>query len=473
MVAWPLGIAVLLLLMVDMDSEWARWSAALFTVPIQFWAGWPFLRTAALRARHFEANMDTLIALGTLAAFTLSIVRLFTGGDLYFDTAALIIAFIVLGRYFEARVRRRASSAIRALLELGAKEARVVADGEERMMPIDDVRIGDVVRIRPGEKIPVDGEIVDGRSTVDESMLTGEAIPVEKAVGNKVAGATINGQGTLTIRATAVGADTALSQIIRLVEEAQGGKAPVQRLADQVASVFVPAVIAVAVVTMLGWSLLVGDPTEGLIAAVAVLIIACPCALGLATPTAIMVGTGRGATLGILIKGGEVLERSKRIDTVVFDKTGTLTKGIMSLTDLHASAGTDTDDVLRFAAAAESASEHPVGRAVVKGAVEAGRTLPATDRVRGARWAWSARHRRRSHRLGREPKAHGRSRLPGARRPRGHRDRTRRPRAHRLLRRVGRDDARCPRGGRHAQRRRAHGDRATAWHGHRRRHDHW
>jgi cation-transporting ATPase V len=378
-VSWPLGIAVLVLLALDMDSEWARWTAALLTVPIQFWAGWPFLRTATLRARHFEANMDTLIALGTLAAFTLSVVRLFTGGDLYFDTAALIIAFIVLGRYFEARVRRRASSAIRALVELGAKEARVVVDGEERMMPVDNLRIGDVVRVRPGEKLPVDGEVIDGRSIVDESMLTGESIPVEKGPGQRVAGATINGHGALTIRATAVGADTALAQIIRLVEEAQGAKAPVQRLADQIAGVFVPAVMAVAVLTLVGWSLLAGDPTEGLIAAVAVLIIACPCALGLATPTAIMVGTGRGATLGILIKGGEVLERSKRIDTVVFDKTGTLTNGLMSVTDLHARVGDDTDDVLRFAAAVESSSEHPIARAVVKRAVEAGHSLPSAD----------------------------------------------------------------------------------------------
>ena len=254
-----------------------------------------------------------------------------------------------------------------------------MADGEERMMPVDDLRIGDVVRVRPGEKIPVDGVIVDGRSTVDESMLTGESIPVEKAPGQSVAGATMNGHGALTIRATAVGADTALAQIIRLVEDAQGAKAPVQRLADQIASVFVPAVMVVAIFTLLGWSLLAGDPTEGLIAAVAVLIIACPCALGLATPTAIMVGTGRGATLGILIKGGEVLERSKRIDTVVFDKTGTLTNGLMTVTDLHALAGSNTDEVLRFAAAVESSSEHPIARAVVKRAVDAGHSLPAAD----------------------------------------------------------------------------------------------
>jgi copper-transporting P-type ATPase V len=379
-VAWPLGLAVLVLSLAAMEQTWARWTIAVLAAPVQFWVGWPFLRVAAERARIFTANMDTLIALGTLAAFSYSTVNLFAGGDLYFDTAALIIAFLVLGRYFEARATGRASSAIRRLLELGAKEARILVDGEEHMVAVDQVGVGDVLRVRPGEKIPVDGEVVDGLSAVDESMLTGESMPVDKHAGDRVAGATINRQGVLTVRATAVGADTALAQIVRLVQDAQASKAPVQRLADRISAVFVPVVIAIALLTITAWWLLAGDPTAGLVAAVAVLIIACPCALGLATPTAIMVGTGRGAAMGVLIKGGEMLERSKRIDTVVFDKTGTLTQGAMTLTDLETAAGTDDDDLLRRAAAVEDASEHPVGRAVVDGARERNIRLPAVDR---------------------------------------------------------------------------------------------
>jgi cation-transporting ATPase V len=348
-------------------------------VPIEFWAGWPFLRTAARRARHLEATMDTLIAVGTLAAFMLSVARLFGGGDLYFDTAALIIAFVVLGRFFEARARRRASSAMRRLLELEAKHARVVVDGVERLVPVGDVQVGDVVRVRPGEKIPIDGDVIQGRSAVDESMLTGESVPVDKAPGAQVAGATINGHGVLTIRTSAIGADSALAQIIHLVEQAQTGKAPVQRLADRVAGIFVPAVVGIAVLTALGWTALASDPTEGLIAAVAVLIIACPCALGLATPTAIMVGTGRGASLGVLIKGADVLERSKRITTVVFDKTGTLTKGQMSLVGIHPGVGTTSGELLRIVATVESGSEHSVGRAVVQAADAQG--IPLSEPV--------------------------------------------------------------------------------------------
>ena len=367
-VAWPLGLAVLVLMVLYMDETWARWTAAVLTVPIEFWAGWPFLRTAALRARRLEANMDTLIALGTLAAFGFSVWRLFAGGDLYFDTAALIIAFVLLGRYLEARARGKASSAIRALLELGAKEASLVIDGAEQQVPIEAVRVGDLVRVRPGEKVPVDGEVVDGQSAVDESVLTGESVPVDKSRGDKVAGATINRQGVLTVRATAVGSDTALAQIVRVVREAQGTKAPVQRLADRIAGVFVPSVIAVALLTLLGWWLLASDPAGGLVAAVAVVIIACPCALGLATPTAVMVGAGRGARLGVLIKGGEVFERSKHIDTVVFDKTGTLTHGEMSVSDIYPVDGVEPDVLLGLAAAVESGSEHPVGKAVVDAA---------------------------------------------------------------------------------------------------------
>ncbi len=375
LVAWPLGVVVLILSLAFMHEPWARWPALVLTVPVQFWAGWPFLHQAAVRARAGQANMDTLIAMGTLAAFTFSTYQVVFGpahSDHYFDTAALVIAFLLLGRYFEARAKGRASSTIRTLLELGAKEARVVVDGEERMVPVEQVRVGDHLRVRPGEKLPVDGEVIDGVSAVDESMLTGESVPVDKNPGDKVAGATINAQGVLTVRATAVGSDTALAQIVRLVEEAQGTKAPVQRLADQISGIFVPIVLVLAAATLAGWWVVGGDATKGLVAAVAVLIIACPCALGLATPTAIMVGTGRGAAMGVLIKGGEVLERSKQIDTVVFDKTGTLTRGQMALTDVVPVEGGDADKLLSRAAAVEQGSEHPVGRAVVDGATERG-----------------------------------------------------------------------------------------------------
>ena len=368
LVAWPLGIAVMVLSMAWMHEPWARWAAFALATPVQFWAGWPFLHQAALRARVGAANMDTLIAIGTLSAYFFSAAQVAFGhrhAEHYFDSAALIIAFLLLGRYFEARAKGRASRAIRALLELGAKEATLVVDGEERTVSIDTVGLGDLLRVRPGEKIPVDGVVVDGASAVDESMLTGESVPVDKAPGDAVVGATLNAQGVLTVRATAVGADTALARIVRLVEEAQGTKAPVQHLADRIAGVFVPTVLAIAALTLAGWWL-AGEPGHGLVAAVAVLIIACPCALGLATPTAIMVGTGRGAAMGILIKGGEVLERSKRIDTVVFDKTGTLTEGRMAVTDVVPVAGVDAADLLRRAAAAEAGSEHPIGRAVVE-----------------------------------------------------------------------------------------------------------
>ncbi|HET7487778.1 MAG TPA: heavy metal translocating P-type ATPase [Acidimicrobiales bacterium] len=393
-VAWPLSLAVLVLSMGFMDDTWARWLALALATPVQFWCGWPFLHAAGVRARAWSANMDTLVAIGTLAAYFYSVWQvavvgrtgtttmadgMVTGGTAahhYFDSAALIISFVLLGRYFEARAKGRASSAIKALLELGAKEARLVVDGAERMVPAGQVRVGDVVRVRPGEKVPVDGEVVDGRSAVDESMLTGESVPVDKRPGDQVAGATINTDGVLTLRATAVGTDTALAHIVRLVDEAQGTKAPVQRLADEVAAVFVPVILVLATATLAYWWA-AGHPSTGLVAAVSVLIIACPCALGLATPTAIMVGTGRGAAMGILIKGGEVLERSKKIDTVVFDKTGTLTRGHMALTDVVAAGGGDEHGVLARAAAAEAGSEHPVGRAVVDGAASRLPSVPA------------------------------------------------------------------------------------------------
>jgi cation-transporting ATPase V len=376
-VAWPLGLLVFGATTFFGAYPWARWLAFAATVPVQFVAGWPFLLGAAQRAREKTANMDTLIALGTLTAFTYSTYQLFTGGPLFLDTSALIIAAVVLGRYFEARAHGKAREAISKLLEMGAKEATLLVDGQEVLVPVDQVQVGDVVRVRPGEKIPVDGEVIDGRAAVDESMLTGESVPVEKTVGDHVAGATVNVDGLLTVRATAVGADTALAQIVRLVEQAQGGKAPVQRMADRVSAVFVPAVIGVAIMTFAGWALIAANPIAGMTAAVAVLIIACPCALGLATPTAIMVGTGRGADMGILIKGGEVLEASKKIDTVVFDKTGTLTRAQMQLTDVIAGKRRQPNLVLQIASAVESGSEHPIGVAIVAGARERGLEIPA------------------------------------------------------------------------------------------------
>jgi copper-transporting P-type ATPase V len=382
LVAWPLTAAVVVLSWLWPHDAWARWATAALTVPVQFWAGLPFLRGALVRARAGTANMDTLVAIGTLAAFGLSTVELLSGSGhhLHYDMAALIVAFLVLGRWLEARARGRATRTITALVQLGAKEASLVdpaSSAGEHRVPVERVRVGDVVRVRPGERVPVDGVVVDGTSAVDESMLTGESAPVDKAPGDPVAGATVNRQGVLEIRATAVGADTALAQIVRLVEEAQGAKAPVQRLADRVAGVFVPAVLVIALLTMVGWTALAGDPGEGLLAAVAVLIVACPCALGLATPMAIMVGTGRGAALGVLVKGGEVLERSKDVDTVVFDKTGTLTTGRMSVTDHVPAAGVAEDDLLAMAATAEVGSEHPVGQAVVAAARRRGLDLRA------------------------------------------------------------------------------------------------
>ena len=361
--AWPLTLVVLALSYWRPGADWARWTAAVLTVPVQFWAGYPFLRGAVVRARARTANMDTLVAIGTLSAFGLSMAGLLFadagehpaghaaevtgadhlfGGHLHFDMAALIVAFLVLGHWLEARAKGRATRAITGLVALGAHDASLLdpahPDGEHRV-PVTRVRVGDLVRVRPGEKVPVDGVVVDGASAVDESMLTGESVPVDKGPGDAVTGATVNRQGVLTVRATAVGADTALARIVRLVAEAQGSKAPVQRLADRVAGVFVPVVLAVAAVTFLTWAFAVDRPVDGLLAAIAVLIVACPCALGLATPMAIMVGTGRGASLGVLIKGGEVLERAKGVDTVVFDKTGTLTVGEMSLTDVVAGEG--------------------------------------------------------------------------------------------------------------------------------------
>jgi cation-transporting ATPase V len=368
----PLAPIVVILVYGFSDQAWARWLALVLTLPVLFVAGWPILTSGLRRARHLSANMDTLIALGTLTAFAYSTVHMLIGGDLFYDTTVVIMTFIILGRYFEARATGRASGAIRALLELGAKQARVLIDGREQLVPVEEVTVGAIVRVRPGEKIPADGEVLEGRSAVDESMLTGESLPVEKMPGAKVAGATINTEGALTIRATAVGPDSALAQIVKLIQGAQSGKAPVQRLADRVAGIFVPIVLAIAAVTFAGWWLAGGDAAQGLVSAVAVLIIACPCAMGLATPTAIMTGTGRGAALGVLIKSAEVLESSRRIDTVVFDKTGTLTTGQMHLAEVIPADGEDGVELLGRAAAVEASSEHPVAAAIVRGAGDHG-----------------------------------------------------------------------------------------------------
>ncbi len=359
-----------------------EWLAFGLAAPVVVFAGWPFHRAAALNARHIAATMDTLISIGTLAAFGWSAVVLLAGLDehTYFEVAAVITTLILLGRYFEARARRRSGAAIRALLELGAKEARVLRDGEVVLVPVEDVEVGDLFVVRPGDKLATDGVVVEGASAIDQSMLTGESVPVDVAPGDEVAGATINSYGRLVVRASRVGAETALAQIARLVAQAQAGKAPIQRLVDRVSAVFVPVVIVLALATLAGWLVLAGDPGEAFTAAVAVLIIACPCALGLATPTALMVGTGRGAQLGIVIKGPEVLEQTRRIGTVVLDKTGTVTEGKMELVDVVSLNGASRADVLRLVGAVESASEHPVAQAVAAAArAEVGVLPPVTD----------------------------------------------------------------------------------------------
>ena len=379
LVAWPLALATVVLAMWPglSDLAWTRPATLALATPVQLWAGWPFLREAARRALRRGANMDTLIALGTLAAYGFSLVQLITGGErLYFESAAVIIAFVVLGRYFEARAKGRAGRAIEALLELGAKRARVLRDGAEVMVPAERVAVGDLLRVLPGERIPTDGEVTDGASAVDESMLTGESVPVSKSPGDAVAGATVNAGGVLTVRATRVGADTALARIVRLVEDAQASKGQAQRLADRVSAVFVPAVLLVALATFAAWATIGGDPLAGLVAAVAVLIIACPCALGLATPTAVMVGSGRGAELGVLIKSVEALERARAVTTVVLDKTGTLTNGRMALTAVVPDAGVDEAELLRLAGAVERSSEHPVGGAIAAAAAARLGALP-------------------------------------------------------------------------------------------------
>ena len=359
-----------------------EWLALALATPVVFWAGLGFHRATLLNARHLAATMDTLISVGTIAAWTWSAVVLVGGIDAhtYFEVAAVITTLILLGRWLELRARSRSGEAIRALLELGAKEARVVRDGEETLVPVDQLRVGDLFVVRPGEKLATDGVVVEGLSAIDQSMLTGEPVPVEAGPGAEVAGATINASGRLVVRATRVGADTALAQIARLVAEAQAGKAPIQRLVDRVSAVFVPVVLGISLLTLAGWLVTSGDVTDAFTAAVAVLIIACPCALGLATPTALLVGTGRGAQLGILIKGPEVLEQTRRVTTVVLDKTGTVTEGRMWVEEAIPAEGADHEELFRLVGAAEAASEHPIAAAIAAHAGEVVGRLPGVER---------------------------------------------------------------------------------------------
>jgi Cu+-exporting ATPase len=410
-----LGAPVLLMSMVPaLQFEYWQWLAFTLTAPVAVWGGWPFHRAAWMNLRHGATTMDTLVSLGVIAAFTWSTWALFLGGagvpgmtmdmslwpgsdsndvhsgmagmddgadhaEIYLEVAATLVTFLLAGRYFEARARGRAGSALRALLHLGAKDAAVLRNGVETRVAIADVVVGDTFLVRPGEKIATDGVVLDGVSAVDVSMLTGESVPVEVGVDAGVTGGTTNVGGRLVVRATRVGADTVLASMARLVEEAQSGKAPVQRLADRVSAVFVPIVIVLSIATLATWIVVTGDVTDAFTAAVAVLIVACPCALGLATPTALLVGTGRGAQLGIVIKGPEILEATRQVDTVVLDKTGTITTGRMSLVGLtrRTDCAFSDDDVLALVAAVEDGSEHPVGRAIVAGARSRGLELAA------------------------------------------------------------------------------------------------
>ncbi|MER6294136.1 heavy metal translocating P-type ATPase [Streptomyces althioticus] len=397
-----LALPVVLLAMIPplQFDNW-QWLSLTLAAPVVVWGAAPFHRAAWTNVRHGAATMDTLVSVGTLAAFGWSLWALFLGdaGEpgmrhpfeltvsradgasmIYLEVAAGVTAFILLGRYLEARSKRQAGAALRALMELGAKDVTVLRDGREVRVPAERLAVGDRFVVRPGEKIATDGTVVKGSSAVDASMLTGESVPVDVTVGDTVTGATVNAGGRLVVEATRIGADTQLARMAKLVEDAQTGKAQVQRLADRIAGVFVPVVLLIAAATFGLWLGNTGDAVAAFTAAVAVLIIACPCALGLATPTALMVGTGRGAQLGILIKGPEVLESTRRVDTVVLDKTGTVTTGRMSLRAVHAAEGADERELLRLAGALEHASEHPVARAVAAGAAERVGTLPEVER---------------------------------------------------------------------------------------------
>ena len=372
LVSLALTVPLLLIAMVPplQFGGW-KWVALALSTPIVLWAGFRFHRAAAMNARHLTATMDTLVSLGTLAAWGWSLIVLLAGldADVYFEVAGVTTTLILLGRYLEARARRSSGAAIRALLELSVKDA-------------EDLEVGDEFIVRPGEKIATDGVVVEGDSAVDQSMLTGESVPVEVTVGSEVVGATINTYGRIIVRATKVGAETTLAQIVRLVAEAQAGKAPIQRLVDRISGVFVPVILVIALATSAGWLAVTGNASDAFTASVAVLIIACPCALGLATPTALMVGTGRGAQLGILIRGPEVLEQTRRIGTVVLDKTGTVTEGRMEVVDVAPLNGATRAEALRFAGAVELASEHPIARAIVDAARNEAVELPAVTGFR-------------------------------------------------------------------------------------------
>ncbi|WP_030569292.1 heavy metal translocating P-type ATPase [Streptomyces aureocirculatus] len=396
-----LSVPVIAMAMIPaLQFEYWQWLSLTLAAPVVTYAAWPFHKAAVTNARHGAATMDTLISVGTSAAFLWSLWALFLGsagtpgmthpfeltiergdgaGNIYLEAAAGVTAFILAGRYFEARSKRKAGAALKALLELGAKDVTVLRDGREETVPVGELKAGDRFLVRPGEKIATDGRVLEGASAVDASMLTGESVPVEVAVGDAVTGATLNVGGRLVVEATRVGADTQLARMARLVEDAQNGKAAAQRLADRVSGVFVPVVIALAIATLGFWLGNGAGLTAAFTAAVAVLIIACPCALGLATPTALMVGTGRGAQLGILIKGPEVLETTRRVDTIVLDKTGTVTTGRMTLLATRVGDNASEDEVLRLAGALEHASEHPIAQAVAAGAAERVGELPALE----------------------------------------------------------------------------------------------
>ncbi|MGP5082600.1 heavy metal translocating P-type ATPase [Corynebacterium variabile] len=377
-----------------------QWAALTLISPVYFWGGAPFHRATLVNLKHFSFTMDTLVSLGTTAAYLWSLWALFLGNagmtgmtmemhlfrpgdthgmdEIYLESVGVVIVFLLLGRWFETRAKGRSSEALRALLDMGAKDAAVLRDGAEVRVPVNQVTVGDIVVVRPGEKIAADGEVSDGTSAVDESMLTGESVPVEVMVGSRVTGATVNTSGRLLVKVTRTGEDSTLAQMAKLVSDAQATKAPVQRLVDRISQVFVPVVMVIAVITLIAHLATGAEVTNAFTAAVAVLIIACPCALGLATPTALLVGTGRGARLGLLIKGPEVLESTRRVDTVVMDKTGTVTTGVMAVTGVTGSGITDAD-TLRLAAAVESGSEHPIAKAIVTAAAEQGTVPEVTD----------------------------------------------------------------------------------------------
>lgn len=396
-----LTLPVLVIAMIPaLQFDYWQWVSLVLTLPVVIWSGWPFHRATLINLRHRAVTMDTLITVGTGAALLWSVYALvfgsageigmrhgfeFTlsptsgGGNVYFEVAAAVTVFVLAGRYFEKRSKRTAGAALKALLNLGAKDVAILRDGIEHLVPIDALNVGDVFLVRPGEKVATDGVIVKGRSAIDQSMLTGESLPIEVAEGHHVTGATLNAGGSLEVRATKVGADTKLAQMAKLVEDAQTGKAQVQRLADRISSYFVPAVIVLALVTLGVWLLLGSSLELAMTAAVAVLIIACPCALGLATPTALLVGTGRGASMGILIKGPEVLESTRKVDTIVLDKTGTVTSGELRVSGTVALQGETESQVLSMAGALESKSEHPVAKAIVSSAKALGGILEVQD----------------------------------------------------------------------------------------------